>query len=79
MAQTEGIFAETAGGVTIACLKKLAAAGALDRDAVTVAYITGTGLKTQEAVADHLREVKVIQPNLEAFEASQSTPVSSVS
>ncbi len=79
LAQTEGIFAETAGGVTIACLKKLAAAGALDRDAVTVAYITGTGLKTQEAVADHLREVKVIQPNLEAFEASQSTPVSSVS
>jgi threonine synthase len=79
LAQTEGIFAETAGGVTIACLKKLAEAGALDRDAVTVAYITGTGLKTQEAVADHLREVKVIQPNLEAFEASQLTRVSSIS
>jgi threonine synthase len=76
LAQTEGIFAETAGGVTIACLKKLAEAGTLDRDAVTVAYITGTGLKTQEAVADHLREVRVIQPNLEAFEASQLTAVS---
>ncbi|HTA75559.1 MAG TPA: threonine synthase [bacterium] len=76
LARTEGIFAETAGGVTIACLKKLAESGALDKDAVTVAYITGTGLKTQEAVADHLREVKVIQPNLEAFEASQLQPVS---
>jgi threonine synthase len=76
LAQTEGIFAETAGGVTIACLKKLAETGALDPDAVTVAYITGTGIKTQEAVADHLREVKIIQPNLEAFEASQLTAVS---
>jgi threonine synthase len=70
LARTEGIFAETAGGVTIACLKKLAESGALDKDAVTVAYITGTGLKTQEAVADHLRSVTVIQPNLEAFEAT---------
>ncbi len=70
LARTEGIFAETAGGVTIACLKKLVEAGTLDRDAVTVAYITGTGLKTQEAVADHLKSVKVIQPNMEAFEAA---------
>src|SRR5579859_5417996 len=54
LARTEGIFAETAGGVTIACLKKLAESGALDKDAVTVAYITGTGLKTQEAVENHL-------------------------
>ncbi len=74
LARTEGIFAETAGGVTIACLKKLAESGALDRDAVTVAYITGTGLKTQEAVADHLREVKVIQPNMEAFESAHLVP-----
>ncbi len=71
LARTEGIFAETAGGVTIACLKKLAESGQLDKNALTVAYITGTGLKTQEAVADSLGEVKVIQPNLEAFEASQ--------
>lgn len=76
LARTEGIFAETAGGVTVACLKKLAESGALDPDAVTVAYITGTGLKTQEAVADHLNQVQVIQPNLEAFEASQLTAVS---
>jgi threonine synthase len=69
LARTEGIFAETAGGVTIACLKKLVESGQLDREALTVAYITGTGLKTQEAIADHLGEVKVIQPNLEAFES----------
>ncbi|HVM33344.1 MAG TPA: threonine synthase [bacterium] len=74
LARTEGIFAETAGGVTIACLKKLAESGALDKDAVTVAYITGTGLKTQEAVADHLRSVSVIQPNLEAFEKTLLAP-----
>ncbi len=71
LARTEGIFAETAGGVTVACLKKLAESGDLDPDAVTVAYITGTGLKTQEAVADHLGKVTVIQPNLEAFEKTQ--------
>jgi threonine synthase len=75
LARTEGIFAETAGGVTIACLKKLVESGQLDRDALTVAYITGTGLKTQEAVADSLGEVKVIQPNMQAFEASQLVKV----
>ncbi len=70
LARTEGIFAETAGGVTVGCLKKLAESGALDKDAVTVAYITGTGLKTLEAVTDHLREVTVIPPNMDAFERS---------
>jgi threonine synthase len=74
LARTEGIFAETAGGVTIACLKKLAESGTLDHDAVTVAYITGTGLKTQEAVADHLNSVTVIQPNMEAFEKANLVP-----
>jgi threonine synthase len=43
----------------------------LDPDKVTVAFITGTGLKTQEAVMDHLRHVETIQPNLAAFEATQ--------
>ncbi len=74
LARTEGIFAETAGGVTVACLKKLAESGDLNPDAVTVAYITGTGLKTQEAVADHLKSVTVIQPNMEAFEAAHLVP-----
>lgn len=74
LAQTEGIFAETAGGVTVACLKKLVESGALKPDAVTVAYITGTGLKTQEAVTGHLKQVQVIEPNLAAFEATQMVP-----
>ncbi|MGH7442337.1 MAG: threonine synthase [bacterium] len=71
LASTEGIFAETAGGVTIACLKKLAAAGKIGPDEVTVAYITGTGLKTQEALNGHLTEPRVIKPNLASFEAGQ--------
>jgi len=74
LARTEGIFAETAGGVTVACLKKLAESGALNPKAVTVAYITGTGLKTHEAVADHLKSVTVIQPKMEAFEAAHLFP-----
>jgi threonine synthase len=71
LASTEGIFAETAGGVTIACLKKLVATGKIHPDETTVAYITGTGLKTQEALHGHLQEPRVIKPNLAAFEASQ--------
>ncbi|HUZ76294.1 MAG TPA: threonine synthase [Chloroflexota bacterium] len=70
LAQTEGIFAETAGGVTIACLKKLAAAGTIRPDELTVAYITGNGLKTQEAVADHVSPAMNIRPALSAFEAA---------
>jgi threonine synthase len=68
LAQTEGIFAETAGGVTIACLKKLVAAGVIRRDEVTVAYITGNGLKTQEAVAEQLAPSMRVGPTLDAFE-----------
>jgi threonine synthase len=71
LASTEGIFAETAGGVTIACLKKLVETGKIRPDETTVAYITGTGLKTQEALHGHLKEPRVIKPNLAAFEASQ--------
>ena len=50
LAQEEGIFAETAGGVTIAVLKKLVKQGVIHQGETTVAYITGNGLKTQEAV-----------------------------
>ncbi|HEX2172879.1 MAG TPA: threonine synthase [Dehalococcoidia bacterium] len=67
LARTEGIFAETAGGVTIAALQKLAAAGAIDPDGVTVAYLTGNGLKTQEAVAGTVRPVRTIRPTVTAF------------
>jgi len=51
LAQTEGVFAETAGGVTVACTRKLIEAGQLDPDAETVLLITGDGLKTLDAVS----------------------------
>ncbi len=68
LARTEGIFAETAGGVTIANLKKLACAGQIDPDETIVALITGNGLKTQEAVADQMIEPLVVGTTLKSFE-----------
>lgn len=70
LAQTEGIFAETAGGVTIATLKKLAARGVFRRDEVVVALITGNGLKTQEALTGHLAPAISVTASLRAFEAA---------
>ncbi len=70
LAETEGIFTETAGGVTIAALKRLVEAGVIRPDEVTVAYITGNGLKTQEAVIDHIAQPVRIAPSLQAFEAA---------
>jgi threonine synthase len=70
LARTEGIFAETAGGVTIGVLAKLARAGKLDPDELIVAYITGNGLKTQEAIAEHVDAPIHIAPTMRAFEAS---------
>ena len=57
LAETEGIFTETAGGVVISGLRKLARSGAIKPDDVTVAYITGNGLKTQEAVESLINPV----------------------
>jgi threonine synthase len=68
LARTEGVFAETAGGVTIGVLKKLVEQGAIARGDVTVAYITGHGLKTQEAVVGTLGEAVYIEPSLEKFQ-----------
>ena len=68
LAQTEGIFAETAGGVTIGVLRKLVKQGLINRRDVTVAYITGNGLKTQEAVIDAVGRPVRIQPSLVSFE-----------
>lgn len=68
LAETEGIFTETAGGTTVAVLKKLVAAGKIDPEETTVVYITGNGLKTQEAVSGYIGEPLTIEPKLESFE-----------
>jgi threonine synthase len=68
LARTEGIFAETAGGVVISSLKRLAEAGRIGRDEVVVAYITGAGLKTQEAVTGTLAPPLHVEPTLASFE-----------
>ncbi|MEU6743273.1 threonine synthase [Streptosporangium sandarakinum] len=67
LARTEGIFAETAGGVTVGVLRKLVAEGRLDPDAETVVLNTGDGLKTLDAVAGEARPTAVIRPSLDEF------------
>jgi threonine synthase len=68
LAKTEGVFAETAGGVTLACAKKLIEAGRIRKDEATVICITGNGLKTQEALNGKTSSPHHIKPNLAAFE-----------
>lgn len=68
LAETEGIFTETAGGTTVAVLKKLVEAGKINPEEKTVVYITGNGLKTQEAVQGYVGEPFAIEPKLDSFE-----------
>jgi threonine synthase len=68
LAEAEGIFTETAGGTTIAVLKKLVEAGQIGSEDLTVVYITGNGLKTQEAIQPHVGSPLHISPKIESFE-----------
>ncbi|MCI4624976.1 MAG: threonine synthase [Candidatus Magnetoovum sp. WYHC-5] len=68
LARTEGIFAETAGGVTVAVTKKLVQKGIIGEDELTVICVTGNGLKTKEALAGHTGEPHYISPKLASFE-----------
>ncbi|OIO73327.1 MAG: threonine synthase [Zetaproteobacteria bacterium CG1_02_53_45] len=69
LAETEGIFAETAGGVTLGCAMKMIESGKLPRDESIVLCITGNGLKTQEAVIDAITKPRIIDANLKDFDA----------
>ena len=68
LARTEGIFAETAGGVTVAATRKLIETGRIPRDEPIVMCVTGNGLKTPDALYDRLHSNVTIQPSLAAFD-----------
>ncbi|MBI5949255.1 MAG: threonine synthase [Chloroflexi bacterium] len=70
LAETEGIFAETAGGVTVASVKQLAEQGRIDPGELTVAFITGAGFKTLEAVTGALKTPLEVDATVESFEAA---------
>lgn len=74
LAEHEGIFAETAGGVTVACAKKLIETGKIPRDEEAVLCVTGHGLKTQEAIAGKCGEPRLIKPSLREFEEQIYNP-----
>jgi threonine synthase len=67
LAETEGIFGETAAGVTLATTRRLLESGQLDPDAETVIINSGDGLKTLDAVAGSIPAVRPIRPTLQAF------------
>jgi threonine synthase len=77
LAETTGIFTETAGGVTVAVLAKLAARGVIDASERVIVYITGEGLKTLDAARDGF-SIEQIDPTLESFETVERAPVGSV-
>jgi threonine synthase len=73
LAETEGVFAETAGGVAISAAKKLLDAGRIAKDGTLVICITGNGLKTTDAVAGQITMPLPIRPTIESFEAMQKS------
>ncbi|MCL2584276.1 MAG: threonine synthase [Streptosporangiales bacterium] len=70
LASAQGVFGETAGGVTLGVLRKLIASGQLDPDKETVIINSGDGLKTLDAVAPAVRVPEAIKPSVEAFQAA---------
>ena len=76
LAETEGIFTETAGGVTTAVTARLYGHGRIHRDELTVICITGNGLKTTDALAGAYAQQAAIRPRLIDFEAfiEESSP-----
>jgi threonine synthase len=70
LASTTGVFAETAGGVTVAVLRKLVEAGAIDTSLETVVFNTGDGLKTIDAVTEGVRPTAVIEPTIKGMRAA---------
>jgi threonine synthase len=68
LAETEGVFTETAGGVTVACARKLYRDGRISPDETTVLCITGNGLKTTDALAGKYESQTAIAPKLAEFE-----------
>jgi threonine synthase len=74
LAETEGIFTETAGGVTVAVARKLIRQGLLDPEESIVLAITGNGLKTLGALTGELEELEAIQPKLADFEERYLSP-----
>jgi threonine synthase len=73
LAETEGIWTETAGGVTLAVAQKLIEQGRIDRDESIVICITGNGLKTQEPMLERMTRPALIKPTMEQFEALLET------
>ena len=71
LAETEGIFTETAGGVVISSLKRLVKQGKIKKDEVTVAFVTGNGLKTLEAMGDFVAPIET-KPDLDTFQKKLS-------
>jgi threonine synthase len=68
LAETEGIFTETAGGVTLGCARKLYKSGRILPDETTILCITGNGLKTTDVLVDQYEEEQPIAPKLAEFE-----------
>jgi len=69
LAKTEGIFTEPAGGVSVAVLKKMVEQGKIDKNEITVCYVTGNGLKATESLMEVLPKPEVMQPDIAKISA----------